>query len=107
VTRFNCCEVSLDRLAQALDDVAAELWQFTQEEHAMVRQRYITQYRDTTAPYQFHIRDRVVGGKGTGRDEDGAVAGRPATRWMSVDSISTAHTYGVPRRPLPTMPLES
>lgn len=42
----------------------------------MVRQRLRTRHRDMPAPNQLHIRDRVVGGgKGTGRDEGGAVAG--------------------------------
>jgi hypothetical protein len=76
VTRCDCCEALLDRLAQTLEDMAVELWQFIQEEHAVVRQRHLTQHGDMPAPNQLHIRDRVVGGgKGTGRDEGGAVAG--------------------------------
>jgi hypothetical protein len=76
VTGCDYCEALLDRLAQTLEDVAAELWQFTQEEHAVVRQRHLTQHGDMPAPNQLHIRGRVVGGaKGMGRDEGGAVAG--------------------------------
>jgi hypothetical protein len=76
VTRFDCCEGLLNRLAQTLEDMAAEFWQFTQEQHAVVRRRHLTQHGDMPAPNQLHIRDRVVGGgKGIGRDEGGAVAG--------------------------------
>lgn len=76
MTRCDCCEALLDRLAQNLEDIAAELWQFTQEELTVVRQRHLTQHGDMPAPNQLHIRDRVVGGgKGTGRDEGSAVAG--------------------------------
>jgi hypothetical protein len=42
VTRFNGCEVLFDRLAPALEDVAAELWQFAREEHVAVRQRHLS-----------------------------------------------------------------
>jgi hypothetical protein len=40
-----------------------------------MHQRHLTRHRDMPAPNQLHIRDRVVGGKGTGRDEGGIVAG--------------------------------
>jgi hypothetical protein len=76
VTRCDCCEALLDRLAQTLEDVAAELWQFTQEEHTVVRRQHLTRHRDMPDPDQLHLQDRVVGGgKGIGRDEGGAVAG--------------------------------
>ena len=94
MTRCDCCEALLDRLAQTLEDVAAELWQFTQEEHAVVRQRHLTQHGDMPAPNQLHIRGRVVGaGKGRVVTREVQSPGLPATKWMSVDSISTAHTY--------------
>jgi hypothetical protein len=55
----------LDRLPQDLQDMAAELGQFIEEEHAMVRQRHLTWHRHVAPADQPRIRDGVVG-RGTG-----------------------------------------
>jgi hypothetical protein len=96
VTRFDCREALLDRLAQNLEDIAAELWQFTQEEHAVMRHRHLTQHGDMPAPNQLHIRDHVVGGgKGTGRDEGSAVAGGAGDAMDECGfNLDCAHAWG-------------
>jgi hypothetical protein len=64
VTWCDCWEALLDRLAQTLEDVAGS----SGSSPSM---------GICPPPDQLHIRDRVVGGgKGTGRAEGGAVAGR-------------------------------
>jgi hypothetical protein len=72
----------------------------------VVRQRHLTQHGDMPAPIS-STSQIVWWGAGKGRVVTREVQspGRPATRWMSVDSISTACTYADLRHPLPTMPL--
>jgi hypothetical protein len=56
------CDTILKRLVQHLEDMAAELEKFIQEEHAMVRQRDIARHRHVTPTDQAHILDRLVRG---------------------------------------------
>jgi hypothetical protein len=50
-------ETILERLAQDLQDMAAELGQFIQEEHAMVGQRHFARHRHVAPADQPRIRD--------------------------------------------------
>jgi hypothetical protein len=69
-------ESLLEGLAQHLQDVAAELRQFIQEEDAVVCQRPLARHRDLASPDQPHIGDGVMGGTKWARgDECGAGAG--------------------------------
>jgi hypothetical protein len=66
----------LERLAQALQDMAAELGQFIQEAHAMVGQCHFASHGHVASADQPHIRDGVMGGaKGARGDQGGAGAG--------------------------------
>jgi hypothetical protein len=66
----------LEWLAQDLKDMAAELGQFIQEEHAMVGQRHLTRHRHVAAADQPRLRDGMVGrATRAGRDPRRAVAG--------------------------------
>jgi hypothetical protein len=71
----------LKRLAQDLQDVAAELRQLIQKEHPMVRQRDLARHRHLSATDQPGVRDGVVGAR-NGRVVTKAVRSpvRPATR---------------------------
>jgi hypothetical protein len=74
--RLYVCDTLLEGLAQHLQDVAAELRPFIEEEHPMVRQRHFSRQRHLAATDQADIGDRVMGGtKGACRDDGGAVAG--------------------------------
>ena len=106
MTRCDCCEALLHRLAQTLEDMAAEFWQFTQEQHAVVRRRHLTQHGDMPAPNQLHIRDHVVGGgKEMGRDEGSAVAGAAGDAMDEREFNSTVHAYGIRGVRCPQCPL--
>jgi hypothetical protein len=52
----------LERLAQDLENMAAELGQFIQEEHAVVGQRHLAGHRHLTPADQPHVRDGAAGG---------------------------------------------
>jgi hypothetical protein len=59
----------LERLAQDLQNMAAELGPFIQEEHAMVGQRHLAGHRHVAPTDQPRIREGVVGrAKRAGRD---------------------------------------
>jgi hypothetical protein len=74
--RLYLYETLLARLAQDLQNVAAELWQLIQKENAVVRQRHVAGHRDLPAPDQPRIRDRVVASAKRPRlDDRRAVAG--------------------------------
>jgi hypothetical protein len=76
--RLYVYDALLERLAHGLEDVAAELGQFIQEEHAKVRQRPLPRHRPLAAADHAHIGDGVMGGpEGARRDDDGAPAGEP------------------------------
>src|SRR4029453_7886157 len=63
-------------LAQDLQDMAPELGQFIQEEHAIVGQRHFARHRHVAPADQPRIRDGLVGrAKRAGRDQRRAVAG--------------------------------
>jgi hypothetical protein len=55
----DCNNSFLERLAQGLEDMAAELGEFIQEEHAVVRQRHVPRRRHLAATDQPHIRNGV------------------------------------------------
>jgi hypothetical protein len=81
----------LERLPQDLKDVAAELGQFIQEEHAVVRQRDLAGRRHVTPADQSGIRDGLVGGaKRAGRHQRLRPPVRPATLWIRVVSMASA-----------------
>ena len=74
--RLYSCAAVLERLPQDLQDMAAELGQFIQEEHAIVGQRHVARHRHVAAADQPHIRDGVVrGAKRAGRDQRRVGAG--------------------------------
>jgi hypothetical protein len=76
LARWYACNTLLEGLTQDLQDVASELRQLIQQEHAMVRQRDFAGYRHLPATDQPHIRDGVVGGATRPRrDDGGAIAG--------------------------------
>jgi hypothetical protein len=52
----------LERLAQDLQDMAAELRQLIQEEHAIMGQRHLARHRHVAPADPPHIRDRMMGG---------------------------------------------
>jgi hypothetical protein len=58
--RLNVYETLLERLAQDLEDMAAELGPCIQEEHAIVGQRHVTWHRHVAPADQLFIRDGVV-----------------------------------------------
>ena len=64
----------LERLAQDLEDMAAELGPFIQEEHAIVGQRHLPRHRHVAPADQPRIRDGVMGGATrSGRDPRRAI----------------------------------
>jgi hypothetical protein len=74
--RLYSYDTLLERLAQDLQDVAVELRQFIQQEHPVVRPRYVAGPRHLPPTDQPHIGDRVVGGaKRPRREARGAVTG--------------------------------
>jgi hypothetical protein len=79
--RLYWCDALLERLAQDLQDVATELWQLIEKQHAMVRQRHLTRQGHLAAPDQADVRDGVVRAR-KGRVVTKAVRSpvRPATR---------------------------
>jgi hypothetical protein len=69
------CETLLERLAQDRQDMAAELGQFIQEEHAVVGQRDLARHRHVTPTDPPRVRDGMVGGAArAGGDQSRAVA---------------------------------
>jgi hypothetical protein len=81
----------LERLAQDLEHVAAELGPFIEEAHAVVREAPLTRPWHVAAADQPHVRDSVVGVR-HGRAVTSAVRSpvRPATRWRRVVSSASA-----------------
>jgi hypothetical protein len=68
------CDTLLERLAQDFKDMAAKLWLFIQQEHAMVGPRHVTRHRHLADADQPCIRDGVVGrATRAGRDPRRAV----------------------------------
>jgi hypothetical protein len=59
------CDILLKGLAQDFEHMAAALWQFIQQEHAMTRQRHIARHRHLAPTDQPHIREGVVRGRDT------------------------------------------
>jgi hypothetical protein len=85
------CDSLLQRLAQDLQDMAAALGPFIQEEYAMVGQRDLARHRHVPLTDQSRSRDGLVGAR-NGRVVTNAVRApvRPATRWMRVVSMASA-----------------
>jgi hypothetical protein len=68
--RLYACDPILKRLPQDLHDMAAELRQFIQEEHAMVGQRHLARHGHVAATDQPRIRDGMMGSTTrSGRDQ--------------------------------------
>jgi hypothetical protein len=87
-------ETILERLAQDLQDMAAELGPCIQEEHAIVGQRHFTRHRHVAPADQPRIRDGVVGrAKRAGRDPRRAVAGeaRDAVDTRGLNRLGEGH----------------
>jgi hypothetical protein len=53
----------LERLTQHLQDVPPELWQLIQNEHTVIRQRYLPRQRHMAPTDQPHVRDRIRRGE--------------------------------------------
>jgi hypothetical protein len=74
--RSYVCDTILEGMAQDLQDMAAELGELIQKQHAMVGQRHLARHRHVAPAEQPRIRDGVVGrATWTGRDPRRAVAG--------------------------------
>src|SRR5262245_10773328 len=73
--RWYVCATIFERLAQDLQDVAAALRPFIQEEDAVVSQRHLARHRHVFPADQSHVRDGVMGGATrASRHQRGAVA---------------------------------
>jgi hypothetical protein len=82
-------------LPQDLQDVAAELRLFIQEEHAVVRQRHLARQRHVAAADQPGIAYGMIGvGKGRAVTNTARSPASPATRWMRVVSRASARIIG-------------
>ena len=84
----------LERLAQDLQDMAAELGPFIQEKHAVVGQRHVARHGDVAPADQPRIRDGVVGrATRAGRDPRRAGAGEASdvVEARSLDGLDQAH----------------
>jgi hypothetical protein len=76
--RLYVYDTLLERLAQDLQDVAAELRERIQAEHAMMRQRHVARHRHLAPADRPDIQEaKIRGPKGAGHDDGGAVAGEP------------------------------
>ena len=70
------CDTLLERLAQDLQNMAAELGPFIQKENAVVRQRHVARHRHVAPAGQPRIRDGMMGrATRAGRDQRCAVVG--------------------------------
>jgi hypothetical protein len=79
--RLFFCNTLLERLAQDLKDMGAELGPCIQEQHAMVGQRHLARQRHVAPADQPRIRDRMMGrATWAGRDPRRAVAGEARER---------------------------
>jgi hypothetical protein len=91
--KLDSCETLLKGLAQDLEDMASELRQFIEEEHAVVCQRHLARHQDVAPADQPHLRAGLV---------------RPATGWRRVVSIASASVIAgmmvVGRRPSIVVP---
>ena len=75
--RLYLCDTLLQRLPQDLQDMAAELGELIQEEHAIVGQRHLAWHRHVAATDQPRIRDGMVGRtKGSSGDQRRTVSGQ-------------------------------
>ena len=89
--RLYLYDTLLERLAQALEDLARALWQLMQEQDAMVRQGPLPRQGPLAAADQADVGDGMVGGpEGARRDEAVRPPIRPATRGMQVVSRASA-----------------
>ena len=89
--RLYVYDTLLERRAQDLEHLTAELRPFIQEEDAVVGQRHVARHRHVTPTDQPDVREGMLGGR-HGRVVTTAVRPpvRPATRWMRVVSRASA-----------------
>src|SRR5262245_29600920 len=74
--RLYSCDAVLERLAQDLEPMAAELWPCIQAEDAVVRQRHLARQRPLAPADPPDVRDGVMrGATRAGRHPGGAVTG--------------------------------
>jgi hypothetical protein len=71
--RLDLCDPLLEGLPQDLQDIAAGLRQFIQQEASMVRQRHVARHRDLPPTDQPRIRDRMGGAKWARHAEGSAI----------------------------------
>jgi hypothetical protein len=83
--RLYSCDTLLEWLSQDLQDVAAELRQFIQKEHAVVRQRHFARHRHMAPADQPDIRDGVMGVR---HGRGGTKAMRSPGRLVSIPSCT-------------------
>jgi hypothetical protein len=89
-TRWYSRAAVLEGLAQALQDMAAELGPCIQEEHAVVGQRRLAGHRHVAATDQPRIRDGLVGrATRAGRHQRRAVAGEAGD---AVNTLGRSYT---------------
>jgi hypothetical protein len=87
--RLSVYDTLLERLAQDLEDMAAELGPFIHEKHAMVRSRHVARHRHVAPADQPRIRDGMMGrATRAGRDPRRAVAGEAG------DTVDTGGVEG-------------
>jgi hypothetical protein len=60
--RLYVYDTLLQRLASHLQDMTAELGQFIEKEHAVVRERHLARHRHVAPAYQPRVRSSVLGG---------------------------------------------
>jgi hypothetical protein len=92
--RLYACDTLFERLAPDLEDMAAELRELIQEEHAVVRPRHLARHRHVAPADQLRIRDGVVGrAKRAGRDQRRAVASeaRDAVDACGLNGLGEGH----------------
>jgi hypothetical protein len=94
--RLSACDGLLEGLAQHPQDVAAEVREFIQQEHLMVRPRPFARPRHLAPTDQPHIRDRAMGVATRARGDDGgAIPGAADDSMRRVVSAASARVVAV------------
>jgi hypothetical protein len=94
--RLYLYDTILQRLAQGFEDMAAELRQFIQDEHPVLREGHLTRYRPVAAADQPPVREGVMGGpKGAGGHQRRALPGEAGhtVDARGLDGFSQAHGW--------------
>jgi hypothetical protein len=102
----------LERLAQDLKDMAAELGPFIQEEHAIVGQRHLARHRHLAATDQAHVWEGIL--RGVRKHRPSYFPGLQNNVWLQAgwreaiaeDGCSTATRYRRPFSMRPSVVLE-